>query len=220
MVPPPAFLTLVTQPQLPSLHSSAHCLDSPTSKPTAVSNLPSITMKSPSFPQSYFPLRVPVATLTFFMFTPTRRFRSLGLPGVVPDSTRPILSTPSTRRVQSFMVVLALAHSLHRFIYLTIVFFSFNRYYTSQYPPALPSVSVGTFSPGGLAGYSVIFDKVGAGTIFSTQLNTNSVLGNPNGSLITLAKTQDVDMSGIKLTDAAIPVTMSNVGYLLDKVNN
>ncbi|KAK3835302.1 MAG: hypothetical protein JOS17DRAFT_736764 [Linnemannia elongata] len=98
--------------------------------------------------------------------------------------------------------------------------YSFHSYYTSQYPPALPSVSVGTFSPGGLAGYSVIFDKVGAGTIFSTQLNTNSVLGNPNGSLITLAKTQDVDMSGIKLTDAAIPVTMSNVGYLLDKASD
>ncbi|KAF9140251.1 hypothetical protein BGX30_006787 [Mortierella sp. GBA39] len=98
--------------------------------------------------------------------------------------------------------------------------YSFHSYYTSQYPSALPSVTVGTFSPGGLAGYSVVFDKAGAGTIFSTQLNTNSVLGDPNGSLITLAKAQDVDMSGIKLTDAAIPVTMSNVGYLLDKASD
>lgn len=82
----------------------------------------------------------------------------------------------------------------------------------------LPSVSVGTFSPGGISGYSTIFDMSGAGTIFSAQLNPDSVLGNPMGSLITLAKTQNVDMSGIKLTDAAIPVTMSNVGYILDKV--
>ncbi|KAG0069323.1 hypothetical protein BGZ89_003115 [Linnemannia elongata] len=98
--------------------------------------------------------------------------------------------------------------------------YSFHSYYTSQYPPALPSVSVGTFTPGGLGGFSVVFDKVGAGTIFSTQLNPNSVLGNPNGSLINLAKTQNVDMSGITLTDAAIPVTMNNVGYLLDKASD
>ncbi|KAG0291203.1 hypothetical protein BGZ96_005396 [Linnemannia gamsii] len=68
--------------------------------------------------------------------------------------------------------------------------------------------------------HSTIFDQAGAGTIFSTQLNPNSVLGDPNGSLITLAKTQNVDMSGIKLTDAAIPVTMSNVGYILDKASD
>ncbi|KAF9550519.1 hypothetical protein EC957_000193 [Mortierella hygrophila] len=98
--------------------------------------------------------------------------------------------------------------------------YSFHSYYTSQYPSALPRVTVGTFSPGGLAGYSVVFDKAGSGTIFSTQLNTNSVLGDANGSLITLAKAQDVDMNGIKLTDAAIPVTMSNVGYLLDKASD
>ncbi|KAG9064305.1 hypothetical protein KI688_003493 [Linnemannia hyalina] len=104
--------------------------------------------------------------------------------------------------------------------YRDVAFVSPKLYYTSQYPSALPSVTVGTFSPGGLTGYSVVFDKAGAGTIFSTQLNTNSVLGDPNGSLITLAKAQDVDMSGIKLTDAAIPVTMSNVGYLLDKASD
>ncbi|KAF9156963.1 hypothetical protein BG015_009336 [Linnemannia schmuckeri] len=98
--------------------------------------------------------------------------------------------------------------------------YSFHSYFTSQYPSALPSVSVGTFSPGGTSGYSIVFDKAGAGMIFSTQLNQNSVLGDPNGSLITLAKTQDVDMSGIKLTDAAIPVTMNNVGYFLDKASD
>ncbi|KAF8947723.1 hypothetical protein BGZ47_008095 [Haplosporangium gracile] len=93
-------------------------------------------------------------------------------------------------------------------------------YFTSQYPSALPSVSVGTFSPGGTSRYSIVFDKIGAGTIFNAQLNQNSVIGDPNGSLITLAKTQNVDMSGIKLTDAAIPVTMNNVGYLLDKASD
>lgn len=154
------------------------------------------------------------------MFTPTRRFRLLGLPGAAPDSTRPILSTLSTRKVHYSMFALSLAWLALFTLYVSDhCFFSFNRYYTSQYPPALPSVSVGTFTPGGLGGFSVVFDKVGAGTIFSTQLNPNSVLGNPNGSLINLAKTQNVDMSGITLTDAAIPVTMNNVGYLLDKVN-
>ncbi|KAF9911641.1 hypothetical protein EC991_002759 [Linnemannia zychae] len=98
--------------------------------------------------------------------------------------------------------------------------YSFQSYYTTQIPAGLPMLSLGTYTPGSTAGYNIFFDNYGAGTIYTTSLNTQPVLATLDINLVTLAKGQDVDMGGVKLSKSAIPVTMNNIGYILDKATD
>ncbi|KAF9131196.1 hypothetical protein BGW39_002102 [Mortierella sp. 14UC] len=95
--------------------------------------------------------------------------------------------------------------------------YSFQSYFSTQVPTGLPMLSLGTFTPGSTSGYNIFFDSYGTGTIYTTTLNTQPVVVTIDTDLVTLAKGQDVDMGGVKLSESAIPVTMNNVGYILDK---
>jgi len=102
-------------------------------------------------------------------------------------------------------------HPLTLFFHSTIL---------SVYPTDRPLLSVGTFEPkaGGTgSGYHTVFDSDGSGMAYSAV--ASSAPYNQSGDrILTLANPQKVDMSGITLTVRAIPVTMNNVGYILDGV--
>ncbi|KAG0369193.1 hypothetical protein BGX24_002515 [Mortierella sp. AD032] len=98
--------------------------------------------------------------------------------------------------------------------------YSFQSYFTTQVPAGPPMISMGTFTPGGTSGYNIFFDSLGAGSIYNTVASTQPVVLNLNTNLLTLARGQDVDMGGVKLSEEAIPVTMNSNGYLLDKASD
>ncbi|KAF9351915.1 hypothetical protein BGX34_000279, partial [Mortierella sp. NVP85] len=92
----------------------------------------------------------------------------------------------------------------------------------SIYPNEKPLLSIGTFTPKPTPpsqGFNIVFDYSGGGVVYSavgTHLNRNDT----QDRALTLANPQNVDMSGISLTQGAIPVTISNVGYILDRASD
>ncbi|KAG0281977.1 hypothetical protein BGZ96_000959 [Linnemannia gamsii] len=83
-------------------------------------------------------------------------------------------------------------------------------------------LSVGTYgeyagstSPG----FTIVFDKSNRGQIFSTE---GSLLADVNNSIpaVALGTPISVNMNGIALTENAIPITMGNTAYILDKASN
>ncbi|KAK3835202.1 MAG: hypothetical protein JOS17DRAFT_845805 [Linnemannia elongata] len=83
-------------------------------------------------------------------------------------------------------------------------------------------LSVGTYGQyaGSTApGFTVVFDKSNKGQIFSTE---GSLLADLNNTLpfVALGVPVSVNMNGITLTENAIPITMGNIAYILDKASN
>ncbi|KAF8944165.1 hypothetical protein BGZ47_004561 [Haplosporangium gracile] len=68
-------------------------------------------------------------------------------------------------------------------------------------------------------GFTIVFDKSNGGQIFSTE---GSLLADMNStvSAVALGTPVNVNMNGISLTEGAIPVTMGNTAYILDKASN
>ncbi|KAF9351914.1 hypothetical protein BGX34_000278 [Mortierella sp. NVP85] len=90
----------------------------------------------------------------------------------------------------------------------------------SLYPTEKPLLSIGTFTakPNPPSqGFNVVFDVSGSGVAYSA-------VGNParetEDRVLTLANPQNVNMNGISLTQNAIPVTVNNVGYILDRASD
>ncbi|KAF9904946.1 hypothetical protein EC991_002186 [Linnemannia zychae] len=72
-------------------------------------------------------------------------------------------------------------------------------YATTQVSPEFPMLSLGTYTPGSISGYTICFDNYGAGTIYTTTLSTRPV------SVSIVLNPQYVDMGGVKLSKSAIP---------------
>lgn len=62
-----------------------------------------------------------------------------------------------------------------------------------------------------------MFDTLGQGQIFASTGSVTATLAN-DGSVIDLSAPTNVQMNSIKLTEEAVPVTMTTTGYILDKV--
>lgn len=75
----------------------------------------------------------------------------------------------------------------------------------------------GSYSGTSTKGYTIVFDKSSRGQIFSA---TGNLLANATNYVPTdaLDIPTVVNMNGIPLTPNAIPITMGNVAYILDKV--
>ncbi|KAF9110499.1 hypothetical protein BGX27_006264 [Mortierella sp. AM989] len=89
----------------------------------------------------------------------------------------------------------------------------------TNYPTNSPLLSLGTYvatqnTPA--QGYHVVFDEAGSGVIY-TALSTATPLATTVDHVQTLSSPQDVDMSGYSLSKHAVPVTIVNVGYILDR---
>ncbi|KAF8949075.1 hypothetical protein BGZ47_011303 [Haplosporangium gracile] len=88
----------------------------------------------------------------------------------------------------------------------------------SNYPSGTALVSVGTYVPTSYTpaqGYTIVFDLLGGGSIYTTLNTAVSLTGADR--VISLSSPRAVDMGGIKLTANVIPVTMVGVAYLLDQ---
>ncbi|KAF9277590.1 hypothetical protein BGZ74_003300 [Mortierella antarctica] len=88
----------------------------------------------------------------------------------------------------------------------------------SQYPTDNPLVSVGAYVPTSQSpaqGYHIVFDKVGGGVIYTT-LNNAAPINGPD-RVLSLSNPRNVDMNGIVLTTSAVPVTLSNIAYIIDQ---
>ncbi|KAF9154410.1 hypothetical protein BG015_001033 [Linnemannia schmuckeri] len=88
----------------------------------------------------------------------------------------------------------------------------------SNYPSATALVSVGTYIPTSYTpaqGYTIVFDLLGGGSIYTTLNTAVSLTGTDR--VTSLSSPRAVDMGGIKLTVNVIPVTMVGVAYLLDQ---
>ncbi|KAH7049824.1 hypothetical protein BKA57DRAFT_461309 [Linnemannia elongata] len=89
----------------------------------------------------------------------------------------------------------------------------------TNYPTSTPLIAVGTYStvPGPPSkGYAVVFDKLGQGQIFASTGSVTATIANDVNVMVLSAPT-NVQMNSIKLTDEAVPVTMTTTGYILDK---
>lgn len=62
-----------------------------------------------------------------------------------------------------------------------------------------------------------MFDKLGQGQIFASTGSVTATIANDVNVMVLSAPT-NVQMNSIKLTDEAVPVTMTTTGYILDKV--
>ncbi|KAF9142780.1 hypothetical protein BG015_000664 [Linnemannia schmuckeri] len=97
--------------------------------------------------------------------------------------------------------------------------------YDIIYQPIAPwdaLLSVGTYGEyaGSTApGFTIVFDSSNRGQIFSTE---GSLLADRNNTVpaVALGTPVSVNMNGISLTESAIPVTMGNTAYILDKASN
>lgn len=81
-------------------------------------------------------------------------------------------------------------------------------------------LSVGTYGEyaGNVSlGFTIVFDKNNRGQIFCTE---GSLLADENNNIpaVALGVPIAVNMNGIVLTENAIPITMGNTAYILDKV--
>ncbi|KAK5815853.1 hypothetical protein F5H01DRAFT_343101 [Linnemannia elongata] len=88
----------------------------------------------------------------------------------------------------------------------------------SNYPSPSALVSVGTYVPTSYTpaqGYTIVFDLLGGGSIYTTLNTAVSLTGTDR--VTSLSSPRAVDMGGIKLTSNVIPVTMVGVAYLLDQ---
>jgi len=89
-------------------------------------------------------------------------------------------------------------------------------------PTPDPFIAVGTFAPPSgdvSSGYTFAFDKSGNGQIFPVKGYRLGGLGGPTtGVPIDIAPATNVNMNGITFSPGAIPVTVANTAYILDKV--
>lgn len=96
-----------------------------------------------------------------------------------------------------------------------------DRLDTKMFPSVVdPMLSVGTYTPttlGDSQGYSVIFDNLGKGQVYSATGSDQATLNNTIPVLI-LSNPGSVNMNGIVLSSDAVSVTMGDTGYILDKV--
>ena len=88
----------------------------------------------------------------------------------------------------------------------------------STLPVANPMLAVGTYDASTSlgSGYNIVFDYLGGGTIFNSAGTLAGV--NSTDNLINLTNPRVVQTSGVKLTSAAIPITMGSTAYILDQV--
>ncbi|KAK3839701.1 MAG: hypothetical protein J3R72DRAFT_447392 [Linnemannia gamsii] len=92
----------------------------------------------------------------------------------------------------------------------------------TNYPTTAPLVAVGTYStvtspPS--KGHSVVFDKYGQGQIYSASGSIVANMTN-DANVLVLSAGVNVQMNSITLSDQAVPVTMANTGYILDKAQD
>ncbi|KAK3839702.1 MAG: hypothetical protein J3R72DRAFT_175754 [Linnemannia gamsii] len=94
---------------------------------------------------------------------------------------------------------------------------------TNLYPASSdPLLSVGTYTAaisGTSFGYSIIFDKLGSGQIF-TATSSDQAAANNSITLLSLSNPGTVNMNGIRLSANAVSVTMEGTGYILDKAKD
>lgn len=66
-------------------------------------------------------------------------------------------------------------------------------------------------------GYHTVFDTNGGGMVYKVEDSTAPVTSN-NTNVVSLSSPQQVNMSGVRLTSNAIPITMGKVAYIMDQV--
>ncbi|KAK3839691.1 MAG: hypothetical protein J3R72DRAFT_525184 [Linnemannia gamsii] len=89
----------------------------------------------------------------------------------------------------------------------------------TNYPSRTPMFALGTYTSAlstATQGYSVVFDTTGQGQAYPALGNAAPVLG-PQDRILSLGSPYNVNMNGAMLTMDAIPVTMANIGFILDK---
>lgn len=62
-----------------------------------------------------------------------------------------------------------------------------------------------------------MFDTTGQGQAYPALGNAAPLLG-PQDHILSLGFPYSVNLNGVALTMDAVPVTMANIGYILDKV--
>lgn len=62
-----------------------------------------------------------------------------------------------------------------------------------------------------------MFDKLGQGQVFASTGSVTAIFGNTENVIVLSAPT-NIQMNSIKLTEEAVPVTMTTTGYILDRV--
>ena len=90
----------------------------------------------------------------------------------------------------------------------------------SVFPTANPVLSAGTYvatSNTPAQGNLIVFDTFGGGSVYTT-LDSATPIVSSSDRVMSLSSQKAVDMSGIKLTPNAVPVTMVGVAYILDQV--
>ncbi|KAG0275783.1 hypothetical protein BGZ95_008378 [Linnemannia exigua] len=89
----------------------------------------------------------------------------------------------------------------------------------TNYPSRTPMIALGTYTSTlstATQGYSIVFDTTGQGQAYPAIGNATPVLG-PQDRILSLGSSYNVNMNGARLTMDAIPVTMANTGFILDK---
>ncbi|KAG0296453.1 hypothetical protein BGZ96_009406 [Linnemannia gamsii] len=89
----------------------------------------------------------------------------------------------------------------------------------TNYPTRTPLFTLGTLTSSlstTTQGYSIVFDTTGQGQAYPALGNTAPVLG-PQDHILSLGSPYSVNLNGVSLTMDAVPVTMANIGYILDK---
>ncbi|KAH7049832.1 hypothetical protein BKA57DRAFT_461322 [Linnemannia elongata] len=89
----------------------------------------------------------------------------------------------------------------------------------TNYPTRTPLFALGTYTSSlstTTQGYSIVFDTTGQGQAYPALGNVAPVLG-PQDHILSLGSPYNVNLNGATLTPDAVPVTMANTGYILDK---
>ena len=103
---------------------------------------------------------------------------------------------------------------------VSFVHFILYRNNISQYLAPDPLLALGTYSKkvGNVSvGYTIVFDKFKHAQAYFAM---GSSTADPNNTenVLTLSGPDAVNMNTIELTSDAIPVSMSGIGYILDRV--
>ncbi|KAF9337054.1 hypothetical protein BGZ91_009672 [Linnemannia elongata] len=95
-------------------------------------------------------------------------------------------------------------------------------YLTSENPTSNPLLSVGTYVAASVTmaqGYHTVFDTNGGGMVYKVEDSTAPVTSS-NTNVVSLSSPQQVNMSGVRLTSNAIPITMGKVAYIMDQASD
>ncbi|KAF9142782.1 hypothetical protein BG015_000666 [Linnemannia schmuckeri] len=150
-----------------------------------------------------------------------------------PSPTSPATSVmvvqfePYKTQLTSFRVsdagMMDVAKNLTNLAFVSPRLFSLSGYFgasiLTNYPTRTPLFALGTYTSSlstATQGYSIVFDTTGQGQAYPALGNAAPVLGS-HDHILSLGSPYSVNLNGVTLTMDAVPVTMANTGYILDK---